>query len=288
MLIKKHVIRALALLLFLLLALVVYDTWTFGLARVYVQEGAWVEATDFSPQAKKRAVKVLQISDLHDRVFYKENAPLLKRVDKEDPDIIVLTGDMIDRKTQDFTPMFHLARSLADRADTYFVSGNHEWENPRGPAFMAGLADCGVIPLANEAVCLPFSKKTLRLVGLDDPSTGRDDLARALGQDKAEHDFLLLAAHAPDLGLLAASPEADLIICGHTHGGQVRLPGLGALVAPGQGFFPSYDKGPFKLEEGALVYVDSGLGTSLFPLRFLNRAQMTLIHLDLAPEEDRS
>jgi predicted MPP superfamily phosphohydrolase len=97
------------------------------------------------------------------------------------------------------------------------------------------------------------------------------------GSDNKKYTVLL--SHSPRIRDRLGSHVPDLILCGHTHGGQVSIPLVGAVVAPGEGFFPEFDKGEFTLENGSRLYIDSGVGTSTLPIRFMNRSQVSVIRI---------
>src|SRR5690606_36275120 len=110
--------------------------------------------------------------------------------------------------------------------------------------------------------------------------THHEDVQAAFrGVDQEQYTILL--SHAPNIVIRYSSNDilADLILSGHTHGGQVRLPFIGALAAPGQGLFPKLDKGTFTIAQDQYLYIDSGLGTSMVPIRFLNQSQMSFIRV---------
>ncbi len=115
------------------------------------------------------------------------------------------------------------------------------------------------------------------IVGVDDPYLGKDNLDLAM---EGIHDTLprLLLAHAPNIFPAAIQSKIQLVMTGHTHGGQVRLPILGAIVAPGQGFFPEFDYGLFSSNSTKMV-INGGLGESVLPIRFYNRPEIVLITL---------
>lgn len=237
-----------------------------------------VNEADFETDliASGESLKIIQISDLHNKVFENNNEELVKTVDGLDGDIIVLTGDLIDRRTDELASVFDLVNALTSiNKHVYFVSGNHEWDNPNFKALLRGLRERDVVILDNKNTSITRNGVSINLVGVADYSTDHHDLKAAfegIGNDQ----FTVLLSHAPGI---VESPQntANLTLSGHTHGGQVRLPFIGAVVAPGQGFFPKYDQGVFELTSEQHLYIDSGLGTSMLPVRFLNQSQFSLI-----------
>ncbi|WP_163581222.1 metallophosphoesterase [Gracilibacillus saliphilus] len=226
---------------------------------------------------KDQSFTMLQFTDLHNKQFGDNNKKLLDEIEQVDADVIVITGDLIDRKTNDLQFVLDFADKLTMiNSNVYFVTGNHEWENPLRESFIQGLADKGVHLLDNQNRVIKLEGGSFQLVGVGDPSTNHDDMEPAmLGLNK--EDVTILLSHAPDLSRSKYPEAIDLVLSGHTHGGQIRLPIIGAVVAPGQGFFPKYDQGLFDLNKRQQLYIDSGLGTSVIDVRMFNQSQMTLI-----------
>ncbi|MFD1362474.1 metallophosphoesterase [Lentibacillus salinarum] len=240
-----------------------------------------------SPKLPKRtSLSILQISDLHNRVFGTDNEQLVNAVKKANADMIVLTGDLIDRKTTTFDHVFSLIEQLtAINKRVFFVPGNHEWGNARTSEFLHGLHERHVTILSNQNVQMTKGDVTVNIAGVDDPATEHDNLSDAFSQIN-DDDYTILLAHAPDIVHLYDTIPADLILSGHTHGGQIRFPFIGALVAPGQGFFPRLDKGTYQLGPDQYLYIDSGLGTTRMPVRFLNQSQLSLMTIAARHEKE--
>ncbi len=224
-------------------------------------------------------IKILQISDFHNWHSTDRHQKLFQKIRQLNPDLIVITGDLIDRKTNKFNNVYSLVQGLVNiNPYTYFVCGNHEWAraNSQTQSFLSGLANCGVRVLNNEHVVWSGDDLVINICGVDYPGKGRTSLDKAT-KDINTKLFTLLLAHAPAIIEKPGITRADLVVCGHTHGGQVRLPLVGAIIAPGQGFLPAYDKGIYNIGPNTTLYIDSGLGTSTLPVRFLNRSQISFI-----------
>ncbi len=222
------------------------------------------------------SLKILQISDAHN-IKFDRSIGLYSSIEKLDADIIVITGDLIDGKTRDFNNVYTFVENLRSINDKiYYVSGNHEWKSGRKDELIKGLDKRGINILDNNNTTIKAGGIFINLCGIDDPETGNDNLSLALDGINQEL-YTILLSHGPKIISNEKDISVDLILCGHTHGGQIRLPVLGAVVAPGQGLFPKYDKGIFDLGSDTVLYVDSGLGTSLLPIRFLNRSQISYI-----------
>ncbi|GAA0591110.1 metallophosphoesterase [Virgibacillus siamensis] len=220
---------------------------------------------------------LLQMTDLHNKVFGFNNEQLVSFAKIASPDIIVLTGDFLDDDTKTLGRVFSLVERLtANHKHVYFVSGNHDWANSRKAELLNGLHDRRVTILNNRNTQITIENATLNLIGIDDPSKEHEDMDEAFSGINP-NNYTILLSHAPNIVNMYSTIPADLILSGHTHGGQVRAPLIGALVAPDQGLFPKLDKGVFEFGPGQYLYIDSGLGTSRIPVRFLNQSQLSLV-----------
>ena len=221
-------------------------------------------------------INIVQITDFHDN-RYINSKKLIEEIGRINPDFIFLTGDIIDAKTEDTRYTLELIEELTNITNRiYFVWGNHEHRNLKGEEFVNNLEKTGVNVLNNENVSVKLNEDEINISGVDF-YLDKSDYEKAL-QGLNEKNYTILLSHSPNRPLYYSSGVEDLILAGHTHGGQIRLPIIGPIVAPGQGYFPKYDKGIFQLENGVL-YIDSGLGNSVLPIRFLNRVQISNIKI---------
>lgn len=233
---------------------------------------------------------IAQVSDLHNAEFGGGNRELLAILEEAEPDLIAITGDLIDSRRTDPAPALAFLEGAVELAPVCYVTGNHEFRAYDAyQDLKSQMEELGVIVLENESMVL--EEVPLRVIGLDDPSFGvRSDPSAtpeqilqgaltALAPQAGEEDLrTVLLAHRPEYVELYAQHGADLVLSGHAHGGQVRLPGVGGLYAPGQGFLPAYTSGLYQIGETSLV-VSRGLGNSLFPLRVNNRPEVVLVKL---------
>lgn len=226
---------------------------------------------------KTSNIRILQISDIHNRNL--NNTNLLHYIRESNIDMIVLTGDIIDAKTKNFECIYSFLDSLIDiNPNVYFVSGNHEWRNSNKDEFINTLIEKKLIDLNNSNKVFKKDSAKINLCGVDDPYTNHENTYSAFNNINSEY-FTLLLSHSPNIIIKYKNIDSDLILCGHTHGGQIRFPLIGSLIAPGQGFLPKYDKGLYELNNNLKLYIDSGVGTSTIPIRFLNKSQISLIVL---------
>lgn len=223
---------------------------------------------------------LVQVSDLHSKEMGEGQELLLNTISQAKPDVILLTGDLVDGRRPELAPALELARGAAALAPTYYVTGNHEtslpWETRE--QIENGLEAAGVVLLDNrtEELSLPGGG-TIVLTGLCDDNLGDGTLER-LSASWQEDAVTVLLAHEPQYIENYAASGVDLAFCGHAHGGQIRLPLVGGLFAPGQGILPKYTAGIYQLGETQMV-VSRGIGGSLFPQRVWNRPEVVAVTL---------
>lgn len=230
--------------------------------------------------------RIVQISDLHDAEFGSDHAGTLSLIREAAPDVIFFTGDLVDSHRTDVEQSVSLVRQALEIAPCYYVTGNHEGRIPDETyaELESALLTLGVTVLHGEGVALERNGATITLVGIDSPDFKRDSVAASTPlADLCENGYTILLAHHPEFSADYAEAGADLVFSGHAHGGQFRIPFVGGVVAPGQGFFPEYDSGLYTVptEKGeTLLYVSRGLGNSIIPIRFANRPEVILAVLE--------
>ena len=227
---------------------------------------------------------IVQLSDLHCAQFGEGNRGLLSAVAAETPDYIFLTGDLVDQKK----PMpegyvENLAAGLSAIAPTYFVTGNHEWARGDVPELKNTLADGGVTVLSNQFVPLERGGDVILLAGIDDPNGYADqktpeELAAEVAAAGEDPYWILLAHRNTLFADVYSRLGADLTLCGHGHGGLIRLPFTDGLASTDRTFFPTYTAG-FYEANGAEVFVSRGLGNSGKTFRLFNRPQVAVLTL---------
>lgn len=226
-----------------------------------------------------KGITLLQISDVHGRASGTIKGRILKEASKAKPDAVVITGDLADESTVDFSSIYHLVKELYSICpEIFFVSGNHEWNNSGRRELFEGLRALGVKLLNNRSAAVSIDGIKVNICGVDDPYRRKDNVDKAM-EHAVTGNYTVLLAHSPRIRDRLGGYAPDLILCGHTHGGQIRLPFIGALIAPGEGLLPKFNKGSYTLENGSLLYIDSGVGTSKLPVRFLNRSQISVIRI---------
>lgn len=230
--------------------------------------------------------RIVQISDLHNKNFGKQPNRLIKKVQSLQPDMIVVTGDVVDSNhTNIETAIAFLGEAVAI-APCYYITGNHElWldESVRTD-LMERISKTGTIILDDEVIDIvadanadSTATEFFTLVGLDDGSLLGDTL-HTLTKDIDKEQFILLLAHEPQNMMFYSKENVDLILSGHAHGGQFRLPGVGGIIAPDQGFFPEYTEGLHE-ENAVSMIISRGIGNSIIPVRIFNRPEIVCVEL---------
>ncbi len=232
--------------------------------------------------------RMAHVSDLHNTEFGENNVTLLQMLSESQPDIIVITGDLIDAQHTNIEIALGFAQESVKIAPTYYVTGNHEASSSQYDTLKIGLESAGVTVLEDEITYLEREGKTIALLGLSDPNfTIRGDLFGEIPamvstklKNMLEQDnvYSVLLSHRPELFETYAACGVDLVLSGHAHGGQFRLPFIGGLIAPDQGLFPKYDTGLY-IDGNTNMIVSRGLGNSVIPIRFNNRPEIVLIEL---------
>ena len=230
--------------------------------------------------------KIVHLSDLHGHEYGEGNSDLLSMVAGEKPDLIVVTGDLIDQESQ-MQMIPALARGLAAVAPTYYITGNHEWGlgTARVKELKNLLAQCGVTALSNEYEILERNGAQIVLAGVDDPNgyadqTTPEELYAQIGS-KAPGLFTVLLAHRNDRFGQDAAAGYGFVMSGHGHGGIVRLPFVGGLLGTDRELFPKWTSGLYTLGDSTL-FVSRGLGNNTVPFqgfRLFNRPELAVIVL---------
>ena len=259
----------------LLLAAVAVTVWVLW-ANTAVQINEWTVESHQIPEAFD-GFRIAQISDLHNAQFGHDNERLLERLMRAEPDIIVFTGDLIDSRNTQVDVALDFVEMAVGIAPCYYVSGNHESRTGQWLALRQGLLEAGVRVLEDEAAMLERDGESVVIAGLQDPDFG-GDFYGALGSVTAGEGYTILLSHRPERMDAYAACGADLVFSGHAHGGQIRIPFVGGVVAPHQGWFPEFDSGLFRLGDTVML-VSRGLGNSIIPLRINNRPEIILAML---------
>lgn len=280
---KKRRLIILSSVFVLLIAIIVFAAWgnkALMLNKITIESENLPESFN--------GLKIAHISDLHNDEFGKDNVKLISLIEKSNPDIIAITGDIIDAYRTDVEVALDFAEKAMQIAPCYYVNGNHEQRISEDYTILKeGLEKIGVEVLENEKTSIEINGENINVLGLSDPSFEADYLfgetegvVRHYLDELATNSegFTLLLSHRPELFETYTDYDIDLVLSGHAHGGQFRVPFMGGLYAPNQGVFPKYDAGLYT-KNGTNMIVSRGVGNSLFPLRLNNRPEVILIEI---------
>lgn len=236
---------------------------------------------------------------------------IVTKIKKIKPDIIVITGDLIDTpyyskmnnqiiaNNEDVIPdemTVKFINKIIEIAPVYYIYGNHEMmllDNPDSNVFKVALEDLGVNIINNKTTTIKIGTSQINILGIQDPATlykderfayidGTKEKIKAMLDyvviDIDTNNFTILLSHRPEYFEIYENYEIDLALTGHVHGGQVRFPIIGGLYAPNQGWFPKYDSGLYKSDSFSMI-VNRGIGNSVIPLRVFNSPEIVTITL---------
>ena len=277
---KRRIV--LAVIVAILLALIIWIIW----GNTALELSTYTVTSDKLPEAFD-GYRIAHISDLHNTEIGANNEKLISMLKNAEPDMIAITGDLIDSRNTNVETALQFAEKAIKIAPCYYVSGNHEARVSEYEELKSGLTELGVIVLEDERTEIEISGEKISLLGVDDPSLQTDYLfgySATVMQNKLQglvvdgNIYTILLSHRPELYEVYTESKVDLVLSGHAHGGQFRLPFVGGLVAPNQGFFPKYDSGLYS-EDNTNMIVSRGIGNSILPFRFNNRPEVILIEL---------
>ncbi len=227
--------------------------------------------------------KIVHLTDFHSYNFGKREKKVLEILEDIDPDFVFITGDFIDHKTKDINSCQEFWQELGNKyqGKVFGITGNHEyWNNGiNAEDFKSLLEENGIVILDNKNEKIFQDDKYIYLIGVDDPHTGNDDLEKAVADTKKSIPKILLA-HSPDIVNDLESLEKeniDLILAGHTHGGQFVIPFVRPYWTPTKNH-GKYASGLFEIGN-TILYVNRGIGTAVLPIRFNCLPEVTVIEL---------
>ena len=235
--------------------------------------------------------RIVHISDLHNAEFGECNSKLLEMIRISDPDLIAITGDLIDSRHTNIRAALEFAGEAVKIAPCYYVSGNHESRIDEYNQLKESLEALGVAVLSDARTDVKQGGEVITLMGVDDPAFSgvyEVEETAALINDKLlslkteDRGYTILLSHRPEHFDVYVQKELDLVLTGHAHGGQFRLPLVGGLFAPSQGILPEYDAGLFARDQTTMA-ISRGLGNSAFPFRLNNRPEVVVIELEHLP-----
>jgi predicted MPP superfamily phosphohydrolase len=233
-------------------------------------------------------LKIIQISDLHNKNFHGNLTNKIKRIN---PDIIFIIGDLIDRRKTNVAMAVKFVKEIVTIAPVYYVSGNHEQLSVNYKELKNELNSLNVIIMDNFYTKINYKGSEIGLLGIADPAINQNEKTYPIENNtnymrntlqeltyNIKTDFNVLLSHRPEHFEIYKRFNIDLVFSGHAHGGQIRIPFLGGILSPNQGFFPKYSEGMHREGETSMI-VSRGLGNSLFPFRIFNRPELIVVTL---------
>ena len=251
----------------------------------------WIAISEYEIQSDNlpsdfSGMKVVHLSDLHDAAFGGKQKRIIQKVNKENPDFIFFTGDLIDSNRYDLTNSLHVIEGLANIAPVYCVLGNHEVASNQVNEIVQALQKRGAAVLQNEALTIERNSQEIVIGGIDDPlmriSEQQDEKTIVKSNVERtfhhldEQKFKLLLSHRPEFFGVYADQNIDVVFSGHAHGGQIRLPFVGGLFSSGQGWLPKFTSGVYTFQLTNMV-VSRGLGNSHVPFRIFNFPEIVVV-----------
>lgn len=277
--IKAIIIATVLVVLIIILSLIIWSNVTVSVSNYNVSANILPVQFD--------GYKIAHISDLHNTELGKNNGKITEILRQQKPDIIAITGDLVDSSRTDTDKAIDFIKEAVKIAPCYYVTGNHEaWlGNDAYKNFEKQLIDCGVNVLHNQKVLIEKDGAVIQLAGIDDPAfydkadyVKESIIDNKLSEIQLEDYYTVLLSHRPEVIDVYAKYNIDLVLSGHAHGGQFRLPFIGGIYAPNQGFFPDYDAGSYK-KSNTVMIVSRGLGNSVIPVRLNNRPEVVITKL---------
>lgn len=231
--------------------------------------------------------KIIQISDFHNTKSNKITKELINTIKQEQPNIIVITGDLIDSKKTNIDISINLIEKLSNIAPIYYINGNHEISSNKYSELKEKLTTQKVTILENQTKTIKLNNSEINLIGINDPtmnynpySTEAEIIKSNLKESNYnKENYSILLSHRPEAFNTYVKENIDLVLTGHAHGGQIRLPFIGGVIAPNQGFFPKYTSNKHTKENTTMI-VSRGIGNSIIPFRINNRPELVIIDLN--------
>lgn len=237
-----------------------------------------------------KSFNIAIITDLHSMNFGGNNQVVVDIIKKESPDMIAVVGDIIDEYSNNITNALNIMTKLPQIAPTYYVVGNHDYKCEQYSEFSNKIKENGVVELTDEISYINIKGNKVAILGLVKYSSGEyeNKTYTNLMKNFCENDYYkILLCHYPEFTNWFFAQDKyyeydfDLMLSGHTHGGLIRLPIIGGLYAPNQGFLPKYSKGLYYIDEGNKnpyhMFISGGLGQDKRFFRVNNFPEVAII-----------
>ena len=284
--IDKHPVRTIVILIILVLT-IIYSIWIYH--ENHIVNITYYEVKSSRIPKSFEGFRIAQISDFHNTMLGDNNKLIIDSLRESKPDIIVITGDFLDSRNPNIEICADVAKKLTAIAPTYYSTGNHESRIPAEfNELLERFRQCNVKILQNKKRLITLGDDSIRICGIDDPDfldpemtpeeRAEKTFKRILALENTDGKYCILLSHRPDLFQTYVESGVDLVFSGHAHGGQFRLPFIGAVFAPDEGFFPKYAEG-IHTEGNTTMVVSRGLGQSIIPFRINNSPELVIAEL---------
>jgi len=262
-----------------------------ALLTVALWNGLVVRRYVLSSKKLSNPVRLIILSDLHSSMYGKNQSLLLAKIRELKPDLVFLVGDIVDDKRPQEGAL-QLLEAIAPEYPCFYVTGNHEFWSGRADNIKNMIRSFGIEVLEGDCKTVTVGGQRIQVCGVDDPdgfeqenffgqeiSSGWDEQFESCKNQLNADTFSILLSHRPERVSYYAGSDFDLVVSGHAHGGQIRIPGLlNGLYAPNQGFLPTYAGGIYDLDSSRMI-VSRGLAKSFIP-RIFNPPEIVLISLE--------
>jgi len=229
--------------------------------------------------------RILQIADLHNRLENKKTLNIWQYVNNLKFDIATITGDVVLSKLSEIFPHKEDLKNLANKVPTFYIEGNHEYKNFK--EFKNFFTNIGINVLDNKKYTIKYKNGNIDIIGTRDythlKKNNFNSIYKLFEKNKSDN-FKLVLTHQPQTFDYFKDTSPNLVLSGHTHGGQLRIPFFPTLYAPQQGFFPKYGNGFYNYKKSKL-YVSKGIGSTHFPFRYFNRPEISIFILKKGNEK---
>ena len=244
-----------------------------------------IKVVEINVQSDKvtESLKLALITDLHSCDYGENQSELLDKIYLQEPDIVLLGGDIVD----DILPQANAKEflfAISEKYPTFYVSGNHEFWSGEVDEIKQMIRDYGIFVLEGTSITLEIKEQKITIFGIDDPEVGQQQFNQQLencANNLQVNDFSVLLTHRPELISTYSNYDFDLILAGHAHGGQWRIPGVvNGILAPNQGLFPKYAGGLYMFANTSMI-VSRGLARESTKIpRIFNRPEVVIININ--------
>lgn len=249
---------------------------------------SWIPVTEHISldlvSGEKGSVRIALVTDLHSCYYGKNMKTLINMIDKEKPDLVLLGGDIFDDKLGDKNTKIFI-EDIVKKYPCYYVTGNHEFWSKRQDEMKAYMESVGVTVLVGDCETVTVNNVDIDICGVDDPygkteEQWKEQIDSAWAKTEESHLKILLT-HRPEKVAVYEQYGFDLILAGHAHAGQIRIPFINkGMFAPDQGVFAEYVNGTYTLSNGSIMEVSRGLGRESTPLpRFFNNPEVVILDI---------